>query len=104
MDVDAMSTNKRAYLMKKGTCFICEEPGHRARDHDEHEKEQKGKGKAPQKKEVRATQKPEKTSLKKIHALPKNLSLKRKETLVELQKLDPYPEEKEGGRRRREQR
>ena len=95
MDIDAMSPKKRAYLMKKGACFICEEPGHRAKDHDEYEKEQKGKGKAPQKKEVRATQKPEKTSLKEIHALLKNLSPKQKETLVELQKLDPHPEEKE---------
>jgi hypothetical protein len=39
MDVDTMSTGKRNYLMKKGACFICEEPGHRAKEHDDFVKE-----------------------------------------------------------------
>jgi hypothetical protein len=30
MDVDAMTTEKRMSLMKKGACFICEETGHLA--------------------------------------------------------------------------
>ena len=34
----AMSTEKRITLMKKGACFICEKPGHMARDHDEYVK------------------------------------------------------------------
>ena len=38
MDIDAMSTEKRITLMKKGACFICEKPGHMARDHDEYVK------------------------------------------------------------------
>jgi len=42
MDIDAMSTEKRTALMRKGACFICEEPGHMARDHKEYEKK-KGK-------------------------------------------------------------
>ena len=33
MDIDAMSMEKRAALMRKRACFICEEPGHLARDH-----------------------------------------------------------------------
>jgi len=57
MDVDAMSAGKRNYLMKKGACFICEEPGHRAKEHDDFVKERdekkKGKAKAnPQKKDL----------------------------------------------------
>ena len=30
MDIDAMSMEKRAALMRKGACFICKEPGHLA--------------------------------------------------------------------------
>ena len=37
MDVDAMATEKRTALMRKGACFICEEPGHLAKDHQEYE-------------------------------------------------------------------
>ena len=33
MDIDAMSMEKWAALMRKGACFICEEPGHLAQDH-----------------------------------------------------------------------
>ena len=33
MDIDAMSMEKQAALMRKGACFICEEPGHLAQDH-----------------------------------------------------------------------
>ena len=32
MDVDAMTTEKRTALMRKGACFICEEPGHMAKE------------------------------------------------------------------------
>jgi hypothetical protein len=41
MDIDAMSTEKRAALMRKGACFICKETGHMARDHNEHMKKKK---------------------------------------------------------------
>jgi hypothetical protein len=41
MDIDTMSTKKRAALMRKGACFICEETGHMARDHNEHMKKKK---------------------------------------------------------------
>ena len=30
MDIGAMLMEKRAALMRKGACFICEEPGHLA--------------------------------------------------------------------------
>ena len=33
MDIDVMLMEKRAALMRKGACFICEEPGHLAQDH-----------------------------------------------------------------------
>ena len=33
MDIDAMSMEKQAALMRKGACFICKEPGHLAQDH-----------------------------------------------------------------------
>ena len=33
MEIDAMSMEKRAAVMRKGACFICEEPGHLAQDH-----------------------------------------------------------------------
>ena len=42
MDVDAMSTEKRATLMRKGACFKCEKPGHLARDHDEFMRKENG--------------------------------------------------------------
>ena len=33
MDIDAVSMEKQAALMRKGACFICKEPGHLAQDH-----------------------------------------------------------------------
>ena len=33
MDIDVMSMEKQAALMRKGACFICKETGHLARDH-----------------------------------------------------------------------
>ena len=65
MDVDAMTTEKRMALMKKGACFICEGIGHRASDHKaggSHE-DKKGKGKTLQKSDIKA-----------IHALLQGLS------------------------------
>ena len=96
MDVDAMSTQKRAYLMKKGACFICEETGHQARDHNDYVKDQEDKkGKRPERKEVHATQKGKQTTLKEIHALLNGLSKEDKEALVTMQKggLDKDEEE-----------
>jgi hypothetical protein len=76
MDVDTMSTGKRNYLMKKGACFICEEPGRRAKEHDDFvkERDEKKKGKAkvnPQKKDLRA-----------LHNLFQGLSKAEKEELL----------------------
>jgi len=74
MDIDTMSAGKRAYLMKKGACFICEETGHRASEHDDHVKEQqkgKGKDKTPPKRDLRA-----------IHALFKGLTTEEQQELL----------------------
>jgi hypothetical protein len=89
MDVDAMTPGKRAYLMKKGACFICEEPGHRASEHDEHvKKQQKGKGKdnSQPKKDLRA-----------IHALVAGLTKTEKEELLAMTtgKTDEKKDEEE---------
>ena len=88
MDVDAMTTQKRDYLMKKGACFKCEVVGHRASEHDEYEKEQekkKGKAKAPQKKDLRS-----------IHTLIASLTKSEKEELLAMTvpKEEPKEEEK----------
>jgi hypothetical protein len=87
MDVDSMTAGKRAYLMKKGACFVCEEPGHRASEHDEHVKTQqknKGKNKAPPKKD-----------LKSIHALFESLSKGEKQQLLAMSTKGTKEEEKD---------
>jgi lipoate-protein ligase A len=91
MDVDAMSTEKRNYLMKKGACFICETPGHRASEHDEYEKKKekekdKGKSKASPKKDLRS-----------LHALFQGLSMEDKKKLLAMtmEKGDEGKEEEE---------
>ena len=71
MDIDAMSTEKRITLMKKGACFICEKPGHMARDHNEYVKKTRkesarGTTSSPQKKR----------NINEIHALLQGLSTK----------------------------
>jgi hypothetical protein len=40
MDIDAMTLEERTALMKKGLCFICKKPGHRANDHKGKSKEE----------------------------------------------------------------
>ena len=42
MDIDYMSTNDRTDMMKKGLCFKCGKPGHRARDPQFHLEQQRG--------------------------------------------------------------
>jgi uncharacterized protein DUF4939 len=87
MDVDAMSTEKRAYLMKKGACFKCEKTGHLAKDHDEFvkkEEDKKKKGKETPKKDLKA-----------IHALFSGLSKAEKEELLAMSKGDNEEDEEE---------
>jgi len=36
LNINAMSKAKKAYMMKKGTCFKCKVQGHMARKHDEY--------------------------------------------------------------------
>jgi hypothetical protein len=47
IDIDAMSTEKRTLLMKKGLCFICEKPGHCASEHKDFETKRKDKDDVP---------------------------------------------------------
>jgi hypothetical protein len=92
MDVDAMSTEKRTALMRKGACFICEEPGHMARDHDEYKKKQK-------KTNIRrVTTSPtasssKKKNVKEIHALLQGLSKEETKELLALRTTDDQPEQ-----------
>jgi uncharacterized protein DUF4939 len=84
MDVDTMSTEKRAYLMKKGACFKCEKTGHLAKDHDEFvkkEEDKKKKGKETPKKDLKA-----------IHAMFSGLSKAEKEELLAMSKEDKEEE------------
>ena len=90
MDVDAMTTEKRATLMKKGACFKCERPGHLARDHDEFMRKEKEK-----KEYMRGStsSKPQKKNINEIHALLQSLSPQEAKELLALQ--SPEKEEKE---------
>ena len=80
MDIDAMSTEKRITLMKKGACFICEKPGHMARDHDEYVKKNR-------KENVRGTTSspPKKKNINEIHALLQGLTNEETKELMALQ-------------------
>ena len=69
MDVDAMTTEERMILLRRGACFLCKEPGHMARDC-------KKKGKAPQKKTL------QRSPIEQIHALLKGLSLEDKKLMA----------------------
>jgi hypothetical protein len=89
MDIDAMSTEKRAALMRKGACFKCEEPGHLVRDHDEYERKKKGNGK------ISKTILPRKNNIREIHALLQGLLMKEKKELLALQTSDQEKETKE---------
>ena len=77
MDIDAMSTEKRITLMKKGACFICE---HMARDHDEHVKKAR-------KENARGTTSspPKKKNIGEIHALLQGLTSEETKELMALQ-------------------
>ena len=65
MDVGLMTTEKRTALMRKGACFICEEPGHLAR------------------KKKRNTN--QKRTVNEIHAFIDALNKEEKEELASLQ-------------------
>jgi len=89
MDIDGMSTEKRTILMKKGACFICEEPGHMAREHDEYMRRKKGKG------SFRPTPPPpKKHTIQEIHALLQALSVEETKQLVALNSSGHEQEEK----------
>ena len=45
MDVDSMTTNKQAELMRKGTCFKCKKTRHRRDQCPDNEPQQKKTGK-----------------------------------------------------------
>ena len=87
MDIDAMMTEKRVALMRKGACFICEEPGHMAQNHKEYEAK---KGRT-----WGNTSPPQKKTIKEIHAFLQELSPQETKELLVLQSTSQKKEEKE---------
>jgi hypothetical protein len=79
MDIDAMSTEKRMTLMKKGACFICEEPGHMAREHDEHMRKKKEYSRGS------TSSPPKKKNIGQIHAMLQGLTPEETKELLALQ-------------------
>lgn len=77
MDIDAMSTEKRTLLMKKGLCFICEKSGHRASEHKDFETKRKDKDDVPKRKDIR-----------KLHTYLQKLSKEETAELLALQTGD----------------
>ena len=92
MDVDAMTTKKRAALMKKGACFKCEKPGHLAKDHDEFMRKESAK-KEYTRGSTSSSSKPKKRNINEIHALLQSLSPQEAKDLIALQTAEQ--EEKE---------
>ena len=90
MDVDAMTTEKQAALMKKGACFICEKPGHLARDHNEFMCKENAKKEYTR---GSTSSKPKKKNISEIHALLQSLSPQESKELLALQSSEQ--EEKE---------
>ena len=80
MDIDAMSTEKRITLMKKGACFICEKPRHMAHDHNKYVKKTR-KESAP----GTTSSPPKKRNINEIHAFLQGLLNKEMKELMALQ-------------------
>ena len=93
MDVDAMSTEKRAALMRKGACFICEETGHMAKDHNDFMKKKKTNIRKTTTTTPSSSSKPK--SIKEIHALLQALSPTETKELLALQSTDQEEPEEE---------
>jgi hypothetical protein len=97
MDIDRLSPEKRTALMKKGACFICEEPGHMAKEHDEYERKKK---KTIRRTDATPSKSPSKSpskkkDIKEIHALLQTLSPDKTRELLVLQASGQEQEEKE---------
>ena len=73
--------------MRKGACFICEEPGHMAQDHKEY-KAKKGRTRGN-------TSLPQKKTIKEIHALLQKLLTQKTKELLVLQSTSQKKEKKE---------
>ena len=73
--------------MRKGACFICEEPGHMAQDHKEY-KAKKGRARGN-------TSLPQKKTIKEIHALLQKLLTQETKELLVLQSTSQKKEKKE---------
>ena len=86
MDVDVMSTEKRVTLMKKGLCFICEKPGHLAKEH-------KDKNFGVERKEE--SKNPKRKDLRKLHTYLQALTREEKEELFALQNPGDKDEKEE---------
>ena len=92
MDIDRMATEKRTILMKKGACFICEEPGHMAKEHFELEKKKKKTTNIRRTEASSSFLTSKKKNVKEIHALIESLS---PEEMKELLALLSASQEKE---------
>ena len=95
MDVDAMSTEKRTALMKKGACFICEELGHIAREHKEYEKKKKEKRTNIRRTTMTPSTSSKKKEIKEIFALLQGLSQEETKELLALKSSGQEDEKKE---------
>ena len=92
MDVDAMTTEERDSLMKKGACFICKKTGHRARDCEERKSNGKKHANSPN---LSNNNLPKPWNIRKIHAVLQGLSKEEKEELLALQQGEMKEEDED---------
>ena len=93
MDVDAMTTEERDSLMKKGACFIYKKPGHWARNCEE--RKSNGKKTANNPNPSNNNNLPKLWNIRKIHTVLQGLSKEEKEELLALQQGEMKGEEDE---------
>ena len=85
MDVDVMTTEKRTALMRKGACFICEELGCMAKDHNEHIKKKKANVRGTSTATPTTASFPKPKTVKEIHTLLQVMTTEQTKELLALQ-------------------